>query len=66
MISKIVRIGAVSDQDSFRRQDAMAMTPSERIMCLIRLRDHQFRAAACPVRESCTVSYRNLPAFQKK
>ncbi len=44
----------------------MAMTPSERIMCLIRLRDHQFRAAACPVRESCTVSYRNLPAFQKK
>lgn len=65
VISKIVRIGTVADQDSFRRQDVMAMTPSERIMCLVRLRDRQFGAVAIPVRTSCAVSYRVLAASRK-
>jgi len=66
MIAKLVRFGVISDQDTFRRQDAMAMTPSQRIMCLIRLRDSQFGAAASPLKKSCAVSYRNLPIFIKK
>ena len=61
MIKKMVRIGAVADQDTFRRQDVKAMTPSERVMCLIRVRDRQFAALASSVRNSGTVNYRNLP-----
>jgi hypothetical protein len=65
MISKVVRIGAISDQDAVRRRDVMAMTPSERVMCLIRLRDRQFGASACPVRNNGTVRYRILPVLRK-
>jgi hypothetical protein len=66
MIAKRIRIGVVSDQDTFRRQDAMAMTPSERIMCLIRLRDRQFGETATSVRGARAVSYRNVPDFRKR
>ena len=66
MIKKIVRIGAISDQDRFRRQDVMAMDPSERIMCLIRLRDRQFGAVARPIRGSGAVSYRNFVVSSRK
>jgi len=66
MIAKRIRIGVVSDQDTFRRQDVMAMTPSERVMCLIRLRDRQFGETATPVRGSCVVSFRYLSGLQRK
>jgi hypothetical protein len=60
MIAKVVRIGSVSDQDAVRRHDTLALTPSERVMQLIRLRDRQFGASARPVRGSGVVSYRNV------
>lgn len=66
MIAKLVRIGVVSDQDAFRRQDVLAMTPSERLMCLIRLRDRQFGAQASPIRGACAVAYRDLPHLRKR
>ena len=66
MIAKRIRIGAVSDQDTFRRHDVLSMTPSERIMCLIRLRDRQFGATASPVRGARVVSYRNALDFRKR
>ncbi len=65
MITKVVRIGAVADQDAIRRRDVLAMTPSERVMCLIRLRDRQFGASARPVRASDPVRYRTLPLVPK-
>ena len=65
MIAKLARIGAVSGQDFFRRQDTLALTPSERIMCLIRLRDRQFGPSASSIKESGTVGYRNLPNSRK-
>ena len=61
MIAKRVRIGASADPDTWRRQDVMAMTPSERVRCLIALRDRQFGAAARPIRNSGAVSYRTVP-----
>jgi hypothetical protein len=60
MITRLVRIGRVSDQDTVRRHDTLAMTPSERVMQLIRLRDRQFGASSRPVRGSGAVSYRNM------
>jgi hypothetical protein len=60
MITKVVRIGRVADQDAVRRHDTLLMTPSERVMQLIRLRDRQFGASARPVRGSGAVSYRNV------
>ena len=60
MIEVQVRIGTVGDQDRFRREDMLAMTPAERIMTLIRLRNSQFGAIARPIRDSGIVSYRNF------
>ena len=60
MIKAKERIGAVADQDRFRREDMLAMTPEERIMTLIRLRNSQFGAVARPIRGSGIVSYRTL------
>jgi hypothetical protein len=57
MIAKRIRIGAVSDQDTLRRHDRLTMTPSERIMCLIRLRDRQFGATVSPVRGDRVVTW---------
>jgi len=42
MIKKTVRIGSVQQQDEFRRQDVMRMSPSERIGALIELRNRAF------------------------
>ena len=42
MLAAKVRMGTVEDQDRFRREDMLAMTPDERIMTLIRLRNTQF------------------------
>ncbi len=58
MIAPKVRIGTVGDQDQFRREDILAMTPAERIMTLIQLRNRQFGAVSCPIRGSGIVSYR--------
>ncbi len=55
-----VRIGRVGDQDRFRRKEMLAMTPVERIMTLIRLRNSQFGAVSRPIRDSGIVSYRTL------
>ena len=55
-----VRIGAVADQDRFRREDMLAMTPEERIMTLIKLRNRQFGAISRRIRGSGIVSYRTL------
>jgi len=42
MIKKTVRIGSVQQQDEFRRQDVMRMSPSERVEALIELRNRAF------------------------
>jgi len=42
MIKKTVRIGSVQQQDEFRRQDVMRMSPSERVEALIKLRNRAF------------------------
>jgi len=60
MIATRVRIGNVEDQDQFRREDLLAMTPEERIMTLVKLRNRQFGAVSKPVRDSGVVSYRRL------
>lgn len=60
MIAAKVRMGTVADQDRFRREDVMAMTPEERIMTLIRLRNRQFGAISRPIRDSGLVSYRTF------
>lgn len=60
MIAAKVRIGSVADQDRFRRADMLAMTPAERIMTLIRLRNRQFGAVSRPIRDSGIVSYRTF------
>ena len=60
MIEKTVRIGAVADQDRFRREDVLAMTPEERIQTLIKLRNQQFGRIAKPIRNSGIVSYRKF------
>jgi hypothetical protein len=60
MIARRVRIGKVEDQDQFRREDLLAMTPEERIMTLVRLRNRQFGAISQPVRDSGIVSYRRV------
>lgn len=60
MIAPKVRIGAVADQDRFRREDVLAMTPAERIMTLMRLRNRQFGAISRPIRGSGIVSYRTF------
>ena len=60
MIGKNVRMGAVEDQDRFRREDMLAMTPDARIMTLIRLRNSQFGAVSRPIRDSGIVSYRTF------
>ncbi len=60
MIEKNVRIGSVPDQDRFRREDTLAMTPEERIETLIKLRNQQFGRIAKPIRNSGIVSYRKF------
>ncbi|HAS82532.1 MAG TPA: hypothetical protein DCS43_07645 [Verrucomicrobia bacterium] len=60
MIATKVRIGTVADQDRFRREDMLAMTPEARIMTLIRLRNSQFGAVSRPIRDSGIVSYRTF------
>lgn len=60
MIAQKVRIGTVGEQDRFRREDMLAMTPAERIMALIRLRNYQFGAISRPIRGSGVVSYRTF------
>lgn len=55
-----VRIGTVVEQDRFRREDMLAMTPEERIMTLIRLRNRQFGAVSSPIRDSGIVSIRTI------
>ena len=60
MIAKTVHIGAVADQDRFRREDVLAMTPEERIQTLIELRNQQFGRIAKPIRNSGIVSYRKF------
>ncbi len=60
MMTRSVRIGGLSDQDGFRRADVLAMSPNERLMCLIRLRDRQFAGVARPIRGSGVVSLRSL------
>ena len=60
MIAKIARIGSVAGQDALRRQDMLAMTPSERVVLLIELRDHQFGPVSRPIRGSGAVRYRAL------
>jgi hypothetical protein len=61
MIRKNVRIGSIADQDQFRRQDTLAMSPSERIEALIHIRNIQFGAISRPIRNSGMVSYRTFP-----
>ena len=60
MIARRVRIGKVGDQDRFRREDLLAMTPEARIMTLVELRNRQFGAVSQPIRDSGVVSYRTL------
>ena len=60
MLAATVRMGTVGDQDRFRREDVLAMTPAARIMTLIRLRNSQFGAISRPIRDSGIVSYRTF------
>jgi hypothetical protein len=60
MIKPIARIGRVADQERFRREDTLAMSPSERVMCLIRLRNRQFGQVSRPIQGSGIFSYRRL------
>ena len=60
MIAKTVRIGTVASQDTVRRQDMQALTPTERVVRLIELRDHQFGPVSRPIRGSGAVQYRAL------
>lgn len=61
MIEKVARVGSIEDQDRLRRKDTMRMTPAERLLCLINLRNTQFGADAIPLRETTSVSFRRLP-----
>ena len=60
MIDTKVRIGTVEDQDRFRREDMQAMSPAERIMTLVRLRNRQFGCSAKRIRDSGVFSCRQL------
>ncbi len=60
MLEEKVRMGTIGDQDRFRREDMLAMTPAERIMTLIRLRNSQFGAVSRPIRDSGIVSFRTF------
>jgi hypothetical protein len=60
MIDAKVRIGTVEDQDRFRQEDLQAMSPDERIMTLIRLRNRQFGSRAKRIRDSGVFSCRQL------
>ena len=60
MIEPIARIGRVADQERFRREDTLGMSPSERVMCLIRLRNRQFGPVSRPIRGSGVFSCRTL------
>jgi hypothetical protein len=62
MIDAKVRIGPVQDQDRFRREDLQAMSPEERIMTLVRLRDRQFGSTAKRIRDSGVFSCRQFAA----
>ena len=42
MISKTVRVGKVWDQDAFRREDMLRMSPSARIALLVGIRNRAF------------------------
>ncbi len=42
MIKKIVRIGTVGQQDDFRRDDLLRMSPAERMAAFIELRNRAF------------------------
>jgi hypothetical protein len=42
MIKKTVRVGTVQMQDEFRREDMLRMSPAERVMMLMELRDAAF------------------------
>lgn len=61
MIETKVRMGTVEDQDRWRREDLLAMTPDERVMTLIRLRNRQFGAVAKPIRDSGVFCCRQHP-----
>jgi len=65
MLTAGVRIGAVEDQDRFRREDVLAMTPEERIMTLVKLRNRQFGAVAQRIRDSGIVSYSTQPTDKR-
>ena len=62
MIDAKVRIGTVEDQDRCRREDLQAMSPDERVMTLIKLRNRQFGGIAKPIRNSGVFSCRQLAA----
>ena len=48
-MQKTVRMGKVADQDEWRREDCMRMTPNERVAALLRFR------AICYPREMATI-----------
>ena len=48
------------EQDRFRREDVLAMSPEERIMTLIEIRNRQYGAVSRRIRGSGIVSYRKL------
>lgn len=46
----VFRIGMVADQDQFRREDVLRMSPAERILCLVQMQQTMFGAQARPLR----------------
>lgn len=62
MIEKSVRIGSVEEQDTFRREDVLRMTPAARLQCLIHLRNQHVSANFIPIRESKMVKVGRQPS----
>lgn len=54
----VFRVGAVAEQDQFRREDTLRMSPAERILCLIQMQQTMFGAQARPLRETPTYRMR--------
>ena len=61
MMTVRVRTSPVEGHERFRREDILAMTPSERMMCMFRLLNRRAGPDARPLRGSGIVSFRTLP-----
>lgn len=65
-MKKVFRIGALSEQDRFRREDIQRMSPAKRVLCLIQMQEDMFGALAHPLREQPTCKVRRYAGHLRR